>query len=57
MIQPTVINLHPNEYNEEFHCYLFAVKLDWCVGWCNTLNYLSNSPNKYVFQIKEKIYI
>ena len=57
MIQSTVINLHPNEYNEEFHCYLFAVKLDWCVGWCNTLNYLSNSSNKYVFQIKEKIYI
>ena len=28
MIQPTVINLHPNEYNEEFHYYLFAVKLD-----------------------------
>ena len=29
MIQPTLINLHPNEYSQEFeHCYPFAVKLD-----------------------------
>ena len=26
MIQPTLINLHPNEYSQEFHCYPFAVK-------------------------------
>ena len=42
MIQPTVINLHPNEYSQEFHCYSFAVKLDKYVGSCNTLNKLSN---------------
>ena len=40
-IQPTLINLHPNEYSQGLHCYLF-VKLDRCVGSCNTLNDLSN---------------
>ena len=38
----TLINLHPNEYSQEFYYYPFAVKLDGCVGRCNTLNYLSN---------------
>ena len=28
MIQPTLINLHPDEYSQEFHNYRFAVKLD-----------------------------
>ena len=42
MIQPTLINLHPNEYGQEFHYYPFAVKSDRCVGSCNTLNNLSN---------------
>ena len=37
-IQPTLINLHPNKYNQELHYYLFAVKLDKCPGSCNTLN-------------------
>ena len=37
-----VINLHPNKYSQEFHYYPFAVKLDRCVGSCNTLNDLSN---------------
>ena len=49
MIQPTPISLHPNEYSQEFHYYPFAVKLDRCVGSCNTLNNLSNKacvPNK-----------
>ena len=26
MIQPTLINLHPNENSQEFHHYPFAVK-------------------------------
>ena len=30
-IQPTFINLHPNEYRQELHYYLFTVKLDKCV--------------------------
>ena len=49
MIQPTLINLHPNEYHQEFNHYRFAVKLDRCVGSCNTLHDLSNKvcvPNK-----------
>ena len=51
MIHPTLINLHPNEYSQEFHYYPFAVKLDRCIGSCNTLNDndLSNKvcvPNK-----------
>ena len=48
-IYPTLINLHPNEYSQELHYYLFLVKLDKCVGSCNTLNDLSNKvcvPNK-----------
>ena len=28
MTQPTLINLHPNEYSQEFHYHPFAVKLD-----------------------------
>ena len=31
MIQPTLIKLHPNEYNQELHYYPFAVKSDKCV--------------------------
>ena len=41
-IQPTFVNLHSNEYNQELHCYLFTFKLDKCVARCNTLNDLSN---------------
>ena len=51
-IQPTFINFHPKEYNQEFHYYPFTFKLDKCVESCNTLNFL---PNKYVFQTKQKI--
>ena len=49
MTQPTLINLHPNEYSQKFHYYPFAVNLDRCVGSCNTLNDLSSEvcgPNK-----------
>ena len=49
IIQPTLINLDPNEYSQEFHYYPFEVKLDRCVGNCNTLNDLSSKvcvPNK-----------
>ena len=28
MTQPNLVNLHPNQYSLEFHCYPFAVKLD-----------------------------
>ena len=42
MIQPTLINLHPNEYSQKLHYYPFAVNLDRCTGSCNTLNDLSS---------------
>ena len=41
-IQPTLINLHPNEYNQEFYYYPFPVKLDKSFDSCNTLNDLSS---------------
>ena len=43
------MNLHPNEYSQKLHYYPFTVKLDSCVGSCNTLNDFSNKicvPNK-----------
>ena len=49
IVQPNLINLHPNECSQNFHYYSFTVKLDRCVGSCNTINYLSNIvrfPNK-----------
>ena len=52
MTQLTLINIHLNEYSQEFQYFPFAAKLDRCVGSCNTLNdYLI----KYEFQIKQKI--
>ena len=48
MIQPTLINLHPNEGSQEFHYYPFAVKLDVLED-----NDLSNKvciPNKTRFK-------
>ena len=48
-IQLNFTNLHPNEYSQELHYYLFTVKLDKCDGNCNTFNNLSNKvcvPNK-----------
>ena len=48
-IEPTAIDLHPNERNQEFHYYPFVTKLDTYFGSCNTLNNLSNKncvPNK-----------
>ena len=49
MTQPTLISLDTNDNSQEFHYYPFTVKLDRCVGSCNTLNDLSNKvcvPNK-----------
>ena len=37
MTQPTLINLHPKEYSQQFQYYPFAVKLDRRDGNCNTL--------------------
>ena len=38
LTQPTVINLHPNEYIQGLHHYPFGVNLDRCAGSCNNLN-------------------
>ena len=46
MIQPSLINLDPNEYSHEFHCHTFAVKLDRCVGTCNTVKSLYSKQNR-----------
>ena len=49
MTQHTFINLHPNEYSQEFHYYPFVVKSNRCVWNYNTLNDISNKicvPNK-----------
>ena len=51
MFHPTLINLHPNEYSQEFHYYPFAVKLDLSENEILLMTYLI----KYVFQIKQKI--
>ena len=48
-IHPALINLHPNDYSQQLHCYPFAVKLDRCVGSCNIINHLSTKvcvPNE-----------
>ena len=47
--QPTLVNLHPNEYSQECRYYSFTVELDRFIGSSNTLNDLSNKvyvPNK-----------
>ena len=40
-IQPTLINLHPNEYSQDLRYCPFPVNLDKCVRSSNTLNDLS----------------
>ena len=55
MIQLTLINLHPNEYSQEFLYYPFSIILEGCVESCNTLNDLSNKacvPNNRKFKSK-----
>ena len=45
-IQPTLINLHANEYSQEFHYYPFVLEVAILL-----MTYLI----KYVFQIRQKI--
>ena len=52
-VQPTLLNIHLNEYNQELHCDPFAIKLDRCIGSSNTLNDLSKKlcvPSKTRFK-------
>ena len=46
MTQATLVNLHPNEYSQEFHYYPFAVILDRCVGILILLMTYLCFPNK-----------
>ena len=61
-IQPTFINLHPKEYTQGLHYYLFAVSLDICIEilfryMCQNrvVILLMNCLIKYVFQTKQKV--
>ena len=57
-VQPTLINLDPNEYSQELHYYPFAAKLDRCVASWNILYDLSNKTedlNLSVFNMIKKI--
>ena len=52
-IQPTLLNLHPNEDSQEFHYYPFSVKLDRGFGSCNTLIDLNLSVFNMITGINE----
>ena len=43
LTQPTLISLHPDEYSQELHYYLFAAKQDGCTGNFYTLDDLSDN--------------
>ena len=45
-ITQLTVNLHPNEYSQEFYYYPFAVQLDRCVESCNDLFNKVCVPNK-----------
>ena len=51
IIQPTLINLHRNEYSQEFNYYPFVVKLDVLETVMLLMTYLIMN----VFQIKQNI--
>ena len=51
MIQPSLINLHPNKYSQDIHYYSFSVKLDVLEVVILQIIYLI----KYVFQIKLQV--
>ena len=51
IIQPTLINLHRDEYSQEFNYYPFVVKLDVLETVMLLMTYLI----MYVFQIKQNI--
>ena len=52
-IQPTLLNLHPNEDSQEFHYYPFSVKLDRGFGSGNTLIDLNLSVFNMITGINE----
>ena len=44
MVQLTLVNLHPNKYNEGLRYFLFDINLDRCMESCNSLKVCV--PNK-----------
>ena len=54
MIQPTLINLHSNEYNQEFNISSFVIKSDQ-IDVLEVVILLITYLIKYVFQVKQKI--
>ena len=54
MSQPSIIDLHANEYTQGLRYFPFAVNLDRCVGSCNILNDLPKSmcPKQNKKQVK-----
>ena len=54
MIQPTLINLHSNEYNQEFNISSFVIKSDQ-IDVLEVVILLITYLIKYVLQIKQKI--
>ena len=52
MVKPTFINLHPNEYSQEFLYYQFLVKY---IDALEVVILLMIYLIKCVFQIKQKI--
>ena len=48
MIQPALINLHPNEYHQKIRYYSFAANLDRSAGSCNILDDLSSRVCVYL---------
>ena len=50
-IQTTVINLHLNEYSQEFHYYPFSVQLARCFGSCNCIPNKTEDLNLSIFNM------
>ena len=50
-IQTTVINLHLNEYSQEFHYYPFLVQSDGCFGSCNCIPNKTEDLNLSIFNM------
>ena len=47
MTQPTLINLHLNQYSQGWCYYPFAVNLDRCVGGCSTLRICVSNKTRF----------
>ena len=53
--EPSLNNLHVNEYTQALPYYPFAVFLDRCIGSCNTLNFNDLSNGVFVLNQTEDV--